>query len=169
MYHILWQIAAISGRMVNENLLIVFRNIATPEISRNRKSRAESQYGQTASRSIEPPPLTKILIATGSLPEQISHSRPFYPSKWKTTPNSQIGSRRGHFTVRQTAVNKQSIQRNKRNKNSSGLVRFDTEKAFDSIQHDGMTHKLTNLNIPLSVNCLKNSFNRDREFKLETN
>lgn len=111
-----------------------------------------------------------LLSATGKLLEKVLQKRLINVIEEKNLlPNFQFGFRRGHSTVHQAARIKRFIQRNKRNKKSTGLVLLDIEMAFDSIWHDGMIHKLIKLKIPSYMIRLIDSFIRRRQFKVYIN
>lgn len=52
---------------------------------------------------------------------------------------------------------------------STGMVLFDGEKAFDTVWHDGLLHKLIKLKFPIYLVKIIQSFLTDRSFKVRVN
>lgn len=84
-------------------------------------------------------------------------------------PNVQFGFRKGHSTTHQVKRIHKFITRNKIIKKSTGVLLLDIEKAFDSIWHDGLIHKLIKMKLPTYLIRLINSFIRNRQFAVHIN
>lgn len=79
-------------------------------------------------------------------------------------PNEQFGFRSNHSTYHQVCRIKNFIQENLNNKKSVGMVTLDIEKAFDSVWHNGLIHKLASFEFPVYITKLIASFLKDRCF-----
>lgn len=79
-------------------------------------------------------------------------------------PDVQFSFRKHTSTTHQLARVTKYIQRSLQHQQSTGLVTLDIEKAFDSIWHDGLIHKLHVNNFPIPLIRILNSFLRDRCF-----
>lgn len=81
----------------------------------------------------------------------------------------QFGFRSEHSTVQQilriTEETSLGFNRNR----STGMVLLDLEKAFDSVWHDGLLHKLSKANFPLPLLGLIDSFLQDRKSFVSVN
>lgn len=84
-------------------------------------------------------------------------------------PNIQFGFREFHSTTQQAFRIARHIKIGFSNKMSTGMVLFDGEKAFDTIWHDGLIHKLMKFNFPIYLVRLIDSFLRNRKFKVKIN
>lgn len=87
----------------------------------------------------------------------------------KLLPDYQFGFRRGHSTTHQAMRIKRFITSNKQRKRSTGLLLLDIEKAFDSVWHDGLVHKLIKMKFPTFLTRMLNAFVRDRKFAVQVN
>lgn len=79
-------------------------------------------------------------------------------------PDEQFGFRSNHSTTQQLSRVVKHIKSNFNTKKSTGMVVMDIEKAFDSIWHDGLLHKMINLNIPVQIVKIIKSFLSNRSF-----
>lgn len=52
---------------------------------------------------------------------------------------------------------------------STGIILLDIEKAFDSVWHDGLIHKLVKFGFPIYIVKLVKSFLEDRMFSVSIN
>lgn len=84
-------------------------------------------------------------------------------------PPTQFGFRKGHSTIHQAMRIKQFVTRNRSNKKSTGMILLDIEKAFDSVWHDGLVHKLIKMKLPNFLIRIINSFIRNRHFSVHVN
>jgi Reverse transcriptase (RNA-dependent DNA polymerase)/Endonuclease-reverse transcriptase len=75
----------------------------------------------------------------------------------------QFGFRNEHSTVQQILRITEKTAMNFNQNRSTGLVLLDIEKAFDSVWHDGLVHKLAKLNYPLHLTKLIISFLNERK------
>lgn len=80
----------------------------------------------------------------------------------------QFGFRSNHSTVLQLARIINTITYNFNIKKNTSVVTLDIEKAFDTIWHDGLIHKLVILNIPRYLIKLIENFLRNRFFQVAT-
>lgn len=84
-------------------------------------------------------------------------------------PNYQFGFRMFHSTTHQAFRLAQNIKAGFENGMSTGMVLFDGEKAFDTIWHDGLIHKLIKFEFPIYLVKLVRSFLNGRRFKVKVN
>lgn len=81
----------------------------------------------------------------------------------------QFGFRQQHSTVHQLKRVTNFIQRNKANRKTKCMVLLDIEKAFDTIWHDGLIHKLKKMQTPMYILKIIQSFTTDRKFRVVVN
>lgn len=82
-------------------------------------------------------------------------------------PNEQFGFRSAHSTSHQLLRLVQDIRSKFLLKQSTGMIALDIEKAFDSLWHDGLLHKMLKLNFhPLLIKIIK-SFLFNRQFYVQ--
>lgn len=86
-----------------------------------------------------------------------------------TIPDFQFGFRRFHSTVHQAYRLTRYIRNGFVNGMSTGMVLFDGEKAFDTIWHDGLIHKLVKFGYPIYLIKLIQSFLKGRRFQVKVN
>lgn len=111
-----------------------------------------------------------LLNALGKVLERIVYSRLIDIVELKNLlPDFQFGFRKGHSTIHQAKRIHKYISRNKAAKKSTGVVLLDIEKAFDSVWHDGLIHKLIKMKIPSYLIRLINAFIRNRHFSVYVN
>lgn len=84
-------------------------------------------------------------------------------------PNEQFGFRAGHSTNHQLLRVCNYVKEALRRKHSTGMVIFDIEKAFDSVWHKGLIHKLFILKFPLYLVKIIQSFLHKRSFYVSVN
>lgn len=84
-------------------------------------------------------------------------------------PDEQFGFRRSHSTIHQLQRVVQHTKTNFKNKKSTGMIILDIEKAFDSIWHKGLLHKLYTMNIPINLIKIIQSFLLNRSFYVKIN
>lgn len=84
-------------------------------------------------------------------------------------PECQFGFRKGHSTTHQAMRIKRFITSNKQRKRSTGMLILDIEKAFDSVWHNGLIHKLIKMKLPTFLTRIINAFVRDRKFAVQVN
>lgn len=77
-------------------------------------------------------------------------------------PDEQFGFRPKHSTIHQLYRITHHIEREFNNKKSTGMVTLDIEKAFDSIWHDGLLHKLLVLKFNIVLVKILKSFLENR-------
>lgn len=61
----------------------------------------------------------------------------------------QFGFRKEHSTIHEIKRNTDTIRSNKTRKQSTGIMLMDIEKAFDTVWHDGLIHKLLKSSTPI--------------------
>ena len=81
----------------------------------------------------------------------------------------QFGFRNNHSTVQQILRITESASKGFNQNRSSGMVLLDVEKAFDSVWHEGLLHKLLVLKIPIFLTRLIKSYLCDRKSFVEFN
>lgn len=81
-------------------------------------------------------------------------------------PNHQFGFRTNHSCDQQVNRLTNYIKTNRIHQKSTGMIALDVEKAFDSIWHDGLCHKLSVLGFPKPLIKTVRSFLSDRSFQL---
>lgn len=79
-------------------------------------------------------------------------------------PNQQFGFRKSHSTTHALTLLYGSIKTGFKKKETTGVLSFDIEKAFDRVWHNGLIYKLIKLNFPRPIVCIVNSFLNDRHF-----
>lgn len=79
-------------------------------------------------------------------------------------PPEQEGFRRGRSTTHQLDRIVSHAKSALSNKQSTGLVLADVRKAFDSVWHDGLVHKMIHLQFPAHIIRLTHSFLEQRSF-----
>lgn len=84
-------------------------------------------------------------------------------------PEEQFGFRQEHSTKHQLYRLVKYVKQNFEFKKSTGLVILDIEKAFDSIWHKGLLHKLYLMNFPINIIKIFESFLANRTFFVKIN
>lgn len=106
-----------------------------------------------------------LLNSMGKILERVIYSRIIeFVEEKNLLPSVQFGFRRGHSTTHQAMRIKKFIMKNKRLKKSVGLLLLDIEKAFDSVWHDGLIHKLIQMKFPAYLIKMIDAFIRNRKF-----
>lgn len=82
---------------------------------------------------------------------------------------SQFGFRKSHSTIHQLKRVTKIVQENKSNRHSTGMLLFDIEKAFDTVWHNGLVHKLIHANVPTYLCKIIQSFLTERTFTVKVN
>lgn len=78
--------------------------------------------------------------------------------------NDQHGFRRGHATTHQLTRLTEDITMGFNHRRSTAAIFLDAEKAFDTVWHDGLLHKLTLLNTPKYLIKTVKSYLSHRQF-----
>lgn len=87
-------------------------------------------------------------------------------SRYNCIPNSQFGFRSQHSTTHQLVRVTNTIKNGFNNQLSTGIILFDCEKAFDTVWHEGLLHKLLLLNFPIYLIKIIQSFLTNRKFQV---
>lgn len=84
-------------------------------------------------------------------------------------PSQQFGFRAHRSSVQQATNLSASIKSNKRNKKSTGVLLLDVAKAFDSVWHAGLAHRLAKLGYERHIVKMIASFCTNRFFMVRVN
>jgi len=84
-------------------------------------------------------------------------------------PDEQFGFRHNHSCDHQLTRLTKHIKNSLSEKLSTGMLAFDIEKAFDSVWHKGLVHKMFTLKFPLYIIKLILSFLSQRSFQVSLN
>lgn len=100
-----------------------------------------------------------ILSCLGKIFGKIIESKlRIHVSNFNIIPKFQFGFQPALSTTHQLHRLTQYIKTNRISRKSTGLVLLDSEKAFDSIWHQGLLHKLIKLNFPIYLIKIIESF-----------
>jgi hypothetical protein len=83
--------------------------------------------------------------------------------------NDQHGFRQKHSTIHQLTRLTEDITMGFNKRKSTGAIFLDAEKAFDTVWHEGLLHKLTTLNIPNYLILIVQSYLKNRKFYVSLN
>ena len=81
----------------------------------------------------------------------------------KFISETQFGFRKAHSTIQQVIRIAEKASKNFNVNRSTGMVMIDIEKAFDSVWHNGLIHKMIELHFPIYLTKFYKSFLTDRE------
>lgn len=84
-------------------------------------------------------------------------------------PNEQFGFRASHSTTLQATRVVEDISKGFSNKEMSGAVLLDIQKAFDKVWHNALIFKLHKMSFPSNLILLINSFLENRKFRVSIN
>lgn len=84
-------------------------------------------------------------------------------------PHEQFGFQKGHSTSHQIVRLVKEVRSNLQQGNSAGLILLDVEKAYDSVWHDAILHKMLLGNFPLRILKIIRCFLMDRSFRVSVN
>lgn len=111
-----------------------------------------------------------LLSAVSKLLERVILSRiQDHLEENKIIPDIQHGFRKNHSTTHQLHRVIQSARNGLVNKQSTGMITLDIEKAFDRIWHNGLIYKMIDLKFPSSIIRITNSFLSERTFVVNVN
>lgn len=80
--------------------------------------------------------------------------------------DEQFGFRSGHSTIQQLARVCEHIIHNINTNNSTGMFLLDIEKAFDTVWHDGLLHKLLDIGVHLDLAKIVQAYLHNRHFRV---
>lgn len=106
-----------------------------------------------------------LLPAIGKMFESIIYSRLLHATG-QFLIQEQFGFRATHSTTQQLARVCEHISHHLNLKQSTGMFLLDIEKAFDTVWHEGLLHKLLNLDVPMPLIKLIQSYLTDRKFQV---
>lgn len=109
-----------------------------------------------------------LLPTLGKLFERIIHKRLLH-HLGDSLIVEQFGFRRCHSTVQQLARVSEKVAVSLNCEQSTGMFLLDIEKAFDSVWHHGLLHKLITIGIPLDIVKIIQAYLQNREFKVHIN
>lgn len=114
-------------------------------------------------------PIT-LLSCIGKIFERLILSQiiKFLNSK-KVLINQQFGFRSGHSTTKQLIRLLEQISFDFNNDLSTGMVCLDVEKAFDSVWHNGLIFKMSEIGFPIHILKIVQSFLCDRKSFVQIN
>lgn len=104
-----------------------------------------------------------LLPSLAKLFEKIINSRLLMHTKHLLI-NEQFGFRNAHSTVQQLARVSESIAHNMNLGHSTGMFLLDIEKAFDTVWHKGLIHKLVLCKVPMHLIKMIHSYLSFRSF-----
>lgn len=87
----------------------------------------------------------------------------------RSIPDEQFGFQKGHSTSHQIVRLVKEVRRNLQLGISSGLILLDVEKAYDSVWHEAILHKMLLGNFPMMLVKTISSFLKDRTFQVLVN
>lgn len=145
------------------------KNSYFPDCWKNAKVIAIHKPGKNPYSSGSYRPIS-LLSALGKLLEKIILKRiQNHLAVEDILPEVQFGFRSGHSTNHQLSRVTSYIKQNLENRRSTGMVLFDIEKAFDCVWHNGLLHKMKQLNFSNYLLKITLSFLMDRSFSVHVN
>jgi hypothetical protein len=84
-------------------------------------------------------------------------------------PDEQFGFRNEHSTTHPLFRIKKFVKNNLKRQNSVGMVALDINSAFDSVWHEGLLHKMKQVNFPIYLIKIVQSFLNERYFRVKIN
>lgn len=109
-----------------------------------------------------------LLPSLSKLLEKVILSR-FLKAHPKTIPEYQFGFKSGYNTTLQLSRLSHVIRSNFNQKQSTGMILLDMEKAFDTVWHNGLIHKLNETETPLYLTKIIKSYLSDRFSSVKLN
>lgn len=109
-----------------------------------------------------------LLSSVGKIFEKVLLVRLLKAHK-NTIPDCQFGFKPEHNTVLQLSRLAHDIRCNFNDKKSTGMLLLDMEKAFDTVWHDGLIHKLRITNTPVYLTKILDSYLSGRSFSVKVN
>lgn len=139
-----------------------FRQCYFPQIWKNAKVIAILKPGKDADIPTSYRPIS-LLSSLSKLFEAIIYTR-LISTTQNLLKNEQFGFRKKHSTTQQLARVAEHIAHHLNLNQSTGMFLLDIEKAFDTVWHDGLLHKLVSNDVPLSLIKLVQSYLTNRTF-----
>jgi Reverse transcriptase (RNA-dependent DNA polymerase)/Endonuclease-reverse transcriptase len=87
----------------------------------------------------------------------------------KLIRHEQFGFRSQHSTVHQAVRVMDDITAELNKNRPTAMLLIDLQKAFDRVWHDGLIHKLINLNVPIYITRILHSYLSSRSFYVDLN
>lgn len=84
-------------------------------------------------------------------------------------PEQQYGFRSGRSTTHQLKRMTAMVSEGLHHRQSSGMLMFDIQKAFDQVWHEGLLYKMCRIGIPRYLTKMISSFLSDRTFEVVVN
>lgn len=106
-----------------------------------------------------------LLPSIAKLFEKLVNSR-LIKCSYNKLIDEQFGFRNAHSTVQQLARVAETVANNQNLGDSSGMFLLDLEKAFDTVWHHGLLHKLIVNEVPLQLVKMIGSYLSNRSFKV---
>lgn len=106
-----------------------------------------------------------LLPSLGKLFEKVINTR-LLKASHKIIINEQFGFRNNHSTVQQLARVSENVAHNLNMNQSTGMFLLDIEKAFDTVWHEGLIHKLIINEIPPSLIKIIECYLSNRSFSV---
>lgn len=138
-----------------------------PVVWKTAKVIAISKPGKDTSEATSYRPIS-LLPCLGKLFEKLIYIRLSSVTE-SMILDEQFGFREGHSTVQQLARVAEIVAHNLNLKKSTGMFLLDIEKAFDTVWHDALLHKLISLNTPMSLVKIIKSYLSNRFFQVHIN
>lgn len=107
-----------------------------------------------------------LLSVLAKLFEAVIYSRLLGATE-QSIQDEQFGFRSGHSTTHQLVRVTEHIAHHLNLGESTGMFLLDIEKAFDTVWHDGLLHKLMELKIPIGLVKMIQSYLSNRSFKVQ--
>lgn len=111
-----------------------------------------------------------LLSTMGKLLEKCIMARmKYFMEEHSILNDEQFGFRSGHSCSHQVIRIKNYIQTGLRKKRSVGMLTLDCERAFDTVWHDGLVLKLSQMNFPVYIVKIIMSYLENRIFQVKVN
>lgn len=150
-------------KIINSCLIISY----FPSVWKTAKVISLPKPGKNHNQAVNYRPIS-LLSTLGKIFERIVYDR-ILTSFDHRLINEQFGFRRFHSTIQQLARVSEHVSHNLNMKQSTGMLLLDIEKAFDTVWHEGLLHKLFINDVPICLVKLIQSYLFERKFKVFIN